>query len=154
LFKIARALLPKRLIPAAMTHRPTELAIGMAVDQLFADLPKATRKELGDLPTVVARLEGDAQKMRALIEELQEIAGESPDIRAMRDDAHKRLMETVAALETIRLGLLRLKSGVGSIASMTTGLHAAREVGEAVDRLLAGQREVDELLRKQTPTPV
>ena len=151
LFKVARALLPKRPIQSAMTHRPTELAIGMAAEQLYADLPKATRKQLGDLPTVVARLEADAQKMRAHLEELQEIAGDSPELREMRDAVHKRLAETVAALETIRLGLLRLKSGVGNVESLTTGLLAAREVGEAVDRLLAGHREVEETLKRPTP---
>jgi hypothetical protein len=154
LFKVARWLLPARLMSAAMTHRPTELAIGMAAEQLFADLPKATRKQLGDLPATVARLESDAQKMRARMEELQEIGLDTPEIRDLREQVHQRMTEAVTALETIRLGLLRLKSGVGSIESMTTGLHAAREVGDAVDRLLAGQQEVDELLRRQTPTPV
>lgn len=148
LFKAARSLLPKRSIQSAMTHRPTELAIGMAVDQLFADLPKATRKQMAELPAVVQRLEADAQRMRARLEELQELAGDNAELRALRDTVQKRLTDTVTALETVRLGLLRLRSGVGSIESMTTGLVAAREVGEAVERLLAGQREVEDELKK------
>src|SRR4029077_3498538 len=36
MFKIARAVLPQRALPAAMTHRPTEMVIAMAADQLFA----------------------------------------------------------------------------------------------------------------------
>ncbi|MSR05835.1 MAG: serine/threonine protein kinase [Gemmatimonadetes bacterium] len=151
LIRVARALLPKHAIPSAMTHRPTELAIAMAAEQLFADLPKATRKQLGDLPNVVNRLEADAQKMRARLEELQELAGDSAELRGLRDTVQKRLTDTVTALETVRLGLLRLRSGVGSIESMTTGLVAAREVGDAVERLLAGQKEVEETLRRATP---
>ncbi|MBI4420798.1 MAG: serine/threonine protein kinase, partial [Gemmatimonadetes bacterium] len=149
LFRIARALLAKRAIPPAMTHRPTELAIAMAADQLFADLPKATRKQLGDLPAVVHRLEADAKRLRAQLEDLQELAGgtAAAALRTERDTVQKRLADTVAALETVRLGLLRLRSGAGSVQSMTTDLAAAREVGEAVDRLLAGQREVEEELK-------
>lgn len=151
IFNAARALLPKGPIQSAMTHRPTELAIGMAIDQLFADLPKATRKEMADLPDVVQRLEADAQRMRARLEELNEVAAEDASIGVERDEVHKRLGEAVAALETLRLGLLRLRAGVGNVSSVTTGLVAAREVGEAVDRLLAGQLEVEETLRRATP---
>ena len=147
LFRLARAVLPKRAIRAAMTHRPTELAIAMAAEQLFADLPKATRRQLGDLPTVLHRLEADAQRMRARLEDLLE-AGVDPRLSAERDAVQQRLADTVAALETVRLGLLRLRSGGGTLQSMTTDLAAAREVGEAVDRLLAGQREVEEELKK------
>jgi len=163
LFRVARALLPNRPIASAMTHRPTELAIGMAAEQLFADLPKASRKHLGDLPHVVARLEADAQRMRARLEELQEVVADprggdareaEAALRAERDAVQKRLTNAVAALESIRLGLLRLRSGAGSLQSMTTDLAAARALGEAVDRLLEGQREVDGLLPPPAVTPV
>ena len=55
--------------------------------------------------------------------------------------------DAVAALENIRLGLLRLRSGSGSVQSLTTDLGAARAVGEAVDLLLEGQREVEAELK-------
>ncbi len=162
LFKVARALLSNRAIPAAMTHRPTELAIGMAAEQLYADLPKAMRKQLIDLPHVVASLETDAQRMRARLEELQEAVAQPPlrhetdaALRRERDTVQKRLADSVAALETIRLGLLQLQSGGGSVQSLTTDLAAARAVGEAVNRLLEGQREVEDALRPLRPaTPV
>jgi serine/threonine-protein kinase len=156
LFAVARRLLGKRPIAGGMTHRPTELAIGMAAEQLFADLPKAARKQLGDLPNLVARLEADAQRMRARLEELQEVVADphgaatreaETSLRTERDAVQKRLTDAVTALETIRLGLLRLHSGAGTVQSLTTDLAAARSLGHAVDRLLEGQRETENLLR-------
>jgi len=167
LFRIARTVLPKRAIPQAMTHRPTELAIAMAAEQLFAELPKATRRLLGDLPAVVHRLEGDAQRMRTRLEELQDVvvevparSGENPSdrvarqLREERDTVQKQLADAVAALENIRLGLLRLRSGGGSVQSLTTDLAAAGAVGEAVDLLLEGQREVEATLARPALPPV
>jgi hypothetical protein len=164
LFRAARWVLPKGAVTQAMTHRPTELAIAMAAEQLFGALPKATRRELGDLPAVVHRLEADAQRMRERLEELQDAVADGPQpvgddrsagiARALRDEYHstqQQLADTVAALENIRLGLLRLSSGTGSVQSLTTDLVAARAVGEAVDLLLEGQREADAVL--QAPRP-
>ncbi|MBI2614611.1 MAG: protein kinase [Gemmatimonadetes bacterium] len=167
LFRVARAVLPRRAIPQAMTHRPTELAIAMAAEQLFAELPKATRRQLGGLPAVVHRLEADAQRMRTQLEELQEVvvdvparSGRSPSdhvaraLREERDTVQQQLADAVAALENIRLGLLRLRSGVGTVQSLTTDLVAARAVGEAVDLLLEGQREVEAELARPALPPI
>ncbi|MBI2072196.1 MAG: hypothetical protein HYT81_04005 [Gemmatimonadetes bacterium] len=150
-----------------MTHRPTELAIAMAAEQLFAELPKATRRQLGGLPAVVHRLEADAQRMRTQLEELQEVvvdvparSGGSPSdhvaraLREERDTVQQQLADAVAALENIRLGLLRLRSGVGTVQSLTTDLVAARAVGEAVDLLLEGQREVEAELARPALPPI
>jgi len=62
-----------------------------------------------------------------------------------------RLGEIVAALETIRLDLLRLRAGVGSVETITADLVAAREVGEQVDRLVQGQHEVRQILAERAP---
>jgi hypothetical protein len=61
-----------KALPAPLTHRPTELALGMAAEQLYESLPKDTRNQLRELPDVVHRLEQDAQRMRGRLEELQE----------------------------------------------------------------------------------
>jgi hypothetical protein len=163
LFGIARAFSPKRLPASAMTHRPTELVIAMAADQLFEDLPKHVKKGLADLPQVVARLESDARRMRARLEELQDTiiddvrpAGPDRDgtqrlvaeLRAEREKLQNRLSDTVAALETIRLSLLHLHAGKTSIRSLTTDMNRAREIAADVDRLMEGQREVEVLLKK------
>jgi serine/threonine-protein kinase len=72
------------------------------------------------------------------------------DLRAERDAADRRLGDAVAALETIRLNLLKLHAGATTVQTLTTDLGLAREVSTEIDRLLAGQREVDEAIG---PTP-
>lgn len=160
--------LKERSSPASATHRPTELAIGMAVDAMFAALPKETKRDLCDLPGVVRRLEADAQRARQHMEETHNLASElgraaprraagavletraaaESDIEAVRDLAERRLSQAVLALETIRLDLLRLHAGTGTVQSLTEDLAEARAVGEQIGRLLEGQREVETLLRK------
>ena len=58
----------------------------------------------------------------------------------------RRLKDAVAALETIRLNLLRLHAGTGDVRSLTTDLTLARETVKEVDLLLEGQREIEEEL--------
>ena len=123
----------------------------MAAEQLYDTLPKETRQQLRELPDVVHRLEQDAQRMRARLEELQEALSDvgqrgtpgTPDpaigarhdrivadLSAERDLVQQRLKDAVAALETIRLNLLRLHAGTGSVRSLTTDLGLAREVAD------------------------
>ena len=67
------------------------------------------------------------------------------------------LADSVAALEGIRLDLLRLHAGAGDLAPLTTLLDAARRIGEDLDRLAAAQDEVEDAtsrrLGPRTPTP-
>jgi serine/threonine-protein kinase len=163
LFGLARRFAGQKAIPAPMTHRPTELSIGMAAEQLFESLPKETRRELRDLPDVVHRLEEDAQRTRRRLEELQDVLGGAKassadpsigarhdrilaDLTAERELVQQRLADAVAALETIRMNLLRLHAGTGSVHSLTTDLGLAREVAKGIDLLLEGQREVEKEL--------
>ena len=74
------------------------------------------------------------------------LLGAAPELRGDREAAQRRLAQAVAALESIRLDLLRLRGGVGSVETITADLSAAREVGDQIDRLLEGQREVQEAL--------
>src|SRR5438552_10705222 len=70
LFGVARMFTSAKALPASLTHRPTELALGMAAEPLSDTLPKATRQQLRDLHEVVHRLEADAQRMRARLQAL------------------------------------------------------------------------------------
>ena len=111
----------------AITDRPTEVALGFAALDLFEALPKETRLQLGDLPAVVRALEERVRRLRG-------------------DGQEARLGEALGALETLRFDLLRLHGGVGTLEGLTADLGAAREIGEQVDALLEGQREVDDAL--------
>jgi serine/threonine-protein kinase len=179
LFRIAGLGLRPAALGTGATYRRTELAIGMAAHRLFEELPKATRKELRDLPDVVRRLEDDAQRMRVRLEQLNSLidavgderyASRAPaattdaapsdrrralnrDLVAARDAAQRRLGDAVASLETIRLGLLRMQAGTGDVASITADLASAREVAQAVELLLEGQEEVERLLAPDDGSP-
>ncbi len=168
MFRIARVLSPARSLPPPATHRPTELALAMAAEQLFDELPREARRQLRDLPDVVRRLERDAQKMRLRLEELNEALEGTrdegrgkggdvaiparhdrivSDLEAERELVQARLGDAVRALETIRLNLLRLHAGSGSVRNLTTDLGLARSVAQEIGFLLEGRREVERELR-------
>jgi len=171
LFKLAGVRLD-RVEPGGVPYRPTEMAIGMAADHLYEGLHKDVRNSFKELPAVVRALERDAEHMRARVQELDGVlnkiendqalgrsgtAAAAPgvsdkreslgaEVRAARDAAEGRLSEAVAALETIRLELLRMHAGAGSVASMTADLSSARELSEDIGRVSEAGREVETLL--------
>jgi serine/threonine-protein kinase len=155
-FSIGRKMLGRHAPAAAMTHRATELSLGMAAEQLYESLPAASRKALGDLPALLARLQNDAQSLRKRYDALQEALADSgdgtasddhADLRETRDIIHGKLGDAVGALETIRLNLLRLHAGSATVQSLTTHLDLAAEVSEEVERLIAAHGEVDRVMR-------
>ena len=167
MFNLAGLGLNRAAIAAPATHRPTEMAIGMAVDTLFEALPKPTRQQLADLPKVVRGLESDAMHLRRRVDALDDAvaklgsgkrtgSGKSAsdslmdrretldrDLHAARDNAKERLADAVTALEGIRLNLLRLTAGAGKADGLSADLSAAREVSDQVRRLLEGHAEVE-----------
>ena len=162
IFKVARIGL--KLPGFAASNRPTELALGSAADALFEALPKETRRALRDLPDVLRRLEDKAQQIRGQVDQLDSLRGEASgavhpglqaeqrssvlaDLDAARAAAQSRLGQVVAAMEAIRLDLLRLRAGAGSLESVTADLTAAREIGEQTERLLAAHDEVSAVLK-------
>lgn len=163
--------------PEELVQRHTEVAIGLAVDQLFAALPKQLRGQLHQLPDVVTQLEQHARTMRGRLDELDALLASatpdqapstllvdsavaddvsarrdelSDDLRRARDLAQERLAQSVAALETIRLDLLRLQGGVGDVGRLTTAIHDAQLLGAEVELLLAGRDAADRALRAGT----
>jgi hypothetical protein len=68
------------------------------------------------------------------------------DLVMARERAQTRLEELVTALENLRLDLLRLRAGGGKVEGITLDLANAREFGQEADRLLAGGREVEQVL--------
>jgi serine/threonine-protein kinase len=176
IFRVAATGLKRRSVTGSATYRPTEFAIGLEADRLFDELPRPIRRQLAGLPDVVRKLEGDAQQMRGRVEELNEVlarvrvdrpAGRAlkdapepetraevaqrqekleQDILSARDATQQRLADAVAALETVRLGLLRMQAGSATVESLTGDLAAARDVAADADQLLQAQRDVEQLL--------
>jgi serine/threonine-protein kinase len=147
-FALGKRFAGKSVRASAMTHRATELSIGLAAEQLFESLPKETRKALAAVPQLVARLQLDIQTLRVQQNELQELASSSPTEEITRAHAsiRARLTEAVGALETIRLDLLRLHAGSTTVQSVTTHMGIAEDVSREINRMIAASEDVDRML--------
>lgn len=132
--KVATSGLPARTTGWA-SWRPTEVALGGATETLHAALPAAQRDALADLPQVVARLEHEAVHARAQLD------------GGVEGPWAARLEAAVSAIESLRLGLLRLHADQAEVGSLTLDLEKARELSEQMDYLVEGAREVDALLK-------
>ena len=112
-----------KLRPSPAVSELTEVALGSELHQLFERLPAGTRRRFADLPDLVNRLQSDAQVVRVQ-------ADGKPD---------GRLAEAVAALESIRLDLLRLHAGSVVHDELTRDLEAARRIGDRIDANLQSE---------------
>ena len=162
----------ERVAPSVSgVHRSTEVAIGLAADRLFEELPKDVRKSLKGLPETVKALEDDAQAMRRQVTELDSVLAEIGDddptrpvaverarvraaVTVTRNQAAEKLREAVVALETIRLGLLYMHAGSGTVESLTMEIETARGLSDQMENLLAGHREVERILQERRNTGV
>jgi hypothetical protein len=169
IFRLAGVGLKRVAAAISGAHRPTEVALGLAADRLFEELPKETRKALKALPETVRSLEDDARTLRAQVAELDAVLAEIGDddpsrtgaeerarvragVEATRDEAREKLQKAVRALETVRLGLLLMHGGGGTVESLTLDLEAAKDVAAEMAGLLEGHREVERLLRERRRT--
>ena len=144
-------------LAGASAFRATEAALGIAASELFAALPKEYREQLAELPAIVASLEARAAEARAELDVVAAIAPlgtETAEVLSMRKEAAARhLAESVAALEGLRLDLLRVHAGAGDLQPLTTLMDAARQVGEDLGRLAAAQDEVQHATRNRLLSP-
>lgn len=162
--------------PTGPGYRPTSVAIGMAADRLFRELPPTLRQQFPELPSVLEALEADAEAVRAQLEHLDHAlenaepeagsGAKNPDqaaaiqgTRQARAAAEARLADVVAALESIRLQLIRMHAGFGSAELLTEHLGTARAMARDIQRVADGADVVDALLGSlpprttDTPTP-
>jgi len=71
------------------------------------------------------------------------------DLTSTRDAASARLASAVAALENLRLDLLRLKAGAGSVDELSANLTQARRIAAEIDARVAGRVELEQLLHAE-----
>ncbi|HET9709815.1 MAG TPA: serine/threonine-protein kinase [Gemmatimonadales bacterium] len=114
--------------PALAGVEATELVLGRSALSAYRALPEATQRQLRDVPRVVTELEAAAEALRA------------------RGDTGEHLTETVAALERLRLALIKAQAGTGSTPDLTEALERARDVGALIDHRIDAEREVNDLL--------
>ena len=127
-FKVAGTGIRPPARPAHPSTDATEFVLGRAAIDVYRALPSADRTQAGDVPWVVRRLEHQAERLR------------------QEGDAGDRLTETVAALEKVRLSLLRLQAGEGSVQDLTLQLERAKEIGRQIDRELEARSDVAAVL--------
>lgn len=138
----------------------TEIMLGDAAEAIFARLPRAMQQELQAVPAAAAVLANDAIALRARALELSDEQRRlrdvpNPDparVRALDDeraDVQGRLSTTIAALEAVRLDLLRLEAGRTLPGSLTEQLDVVRDLQRRVD----AAAEVEHLLGGIAPEP-
>jgi hypothetical protein len=92
-----------------------------------------------------------------LVAATESSASDADVLAARRGAAKAHLAESVAALESIRLDLLRLHAGASDLAPLTTLMDAAGRIGEDIHRLAEAQREVEDAAGRRAdgriPTP-
>jgi hypothetical protein len=156
IYRIASRGIQRTVSASTALPQHTEVALGRALDALFESLPKATRKELKDVPETVRRLEEEARKLRESLDAIDaaiaaaERAEQPAHVRELEREHERitaRLASTVTALETIRLGLLRLQIGAAPVSTVTEAIAAATRIGEEIDRADSAQREVSAALK-------
>lgn len=143
-----------------------ELAAPAGADRataLFEALPREIRRGLADLPEILRRLEREAAQLKSRHAELDRAlvdvgsGGDDPRIvsqrdtlvvqlRASRDAAKQRHAAAETAIETLRLGLLRIRYGLGGSDDLTQQIEAARALGSRIDAMM-------DLEMTPTPTP-
>jgi hypothetical protein len=114
--------------PALAGVEATELVLGRSALSAYRALPEETQHQLRDVPRVVTELEAAAEALRA------------------RGDTGEHLTETVAALERLRLALIKAQAGSGSTPDLTEALERARDIGAHVDYRIDAEHEVNDLL--------
>jgi hypothetical protein len=143
--------------------RPTEIALVLAVDDLYAALPEPYRALVGDLPAVALRLSGHVSELRREVDRLEVIrtaaAGEEQAVAdGLLASSRRQLGQVVGTLEQMRLELLRLHGGADDLRPLTTSLGAARAMVEDIVRLRGADAEVNPGRRAlpidlRTPSP-
>jgi predicted Ser/Thr protein kinase len=154
---LADRLTPKSGGVPLAAFRPTEMALEVAIDDLFAALPDEYRASLRELPAIARRLTTYASELRESLAVGAQPASD-PAWEKVTSANAARLKETVTALERLRLGLLRLHGGMADLRPVTTALEAARVIDRDVGRLVEGQSEVSTVRRilsfeRRSPSP-
>ncbi len=147
-------------LPPLPASAPTEVRLGAAAHAIIDRLPAALRNSLNALPQAVTALADEAERLRqrdlVLSGALRAVRADdgaplarAGEIQQERVAVQARLGTTIAALESLRLDLLRLEAGETLPGQLTVHLDAVRDVQRRVD----AARDVRRLLAPEL-TPV
>ncbi len=160
-FRMARIGLGKRIAAAETLHRPTELVLDLAIEELWRALPATVRRDVDALPTVARGLRKRIASLRSIASHFGEPNHDSPSEAALRAKVGGRITAALTALEQLRLQLLRLDDATMPTSALTAQLHDARTLERellsdlgahhGIGRLLGGVRA--HRTPGMTPTP-
>lgn len=136
MFRIAGVGLDRRAPRLPAAGEPTSFALRNELTALFDALPASQRSELADLPALALRLESHAEALRD---------------RTPSPESDRRLQSVVAALEMLRLDLLRLTAASADTSDLTRDFENARRLSDEIDARLRGNDEAARLLEPETP---
>jgi predicted Ser/Thr protein kinase len=147
----------------------TEVLLAKAAADLFAALPSHIQASVGADRAVIARLQSHVERLRKREEQLAAAvaqAGEAAplsrpsvgggadaaldarrqdllhELASAKDSVSARRASAIAALENIRLQLLRLQAGIGTAQDLTADIAAAANLEREISALVAGYDEV------------
>jgi serine/threonine-protein kinase len=135
-------------------HRPTELVLDLAIEEMWQALPPTTRQETADLPKIVRALSNRMTEARELRSTIQGSGvRRSPEADALDARLAARQERSLIALERLRLVLGRLGGAAAMSGELTAKLHDARVLEEELLLELGAHADVKHLLRHgRSPT--
>jgi serine/threonine-protein kinase len=145
LFRVLSWRLQANAPQPALPDQPTEFALAGAGRALLASLPPEERRQLGGAEELRGRLEQEAGALRGQLAEFDRAAAEvgggaSPGRRELLGQIGKqqrgtmaRLAETLSALESLRLELLRVRTRQAMGSGLTGDLDLLRRLSERID---------------------
>jgi hypothetical protein len=152
----------RRLAASSTLHRNTEMVLGLAMEELWDALPPGLRAELPEVPSLWRTLQAAAEELRDLGDRLaqseHDIGADDPSevqrLATVRVTVQARQREAVAALERLRLQLLRAVAERRATADLTHHLEVAHALERSLIADLAGHAELRRhLARTSRPEP-
>ena len=117
LFRKMSLFLPKGRTADHTLHRPTELMLDVAIEDLWAALPRAERRRLHTVPRLADGLRRRASEARDVLRRLDASAfAVSSESQRLTDRVRAQERSAIEALERIRIGLIDL-TGEGTMPS-------------------------------------
>jgi len=135
-------------------HRPTELVLDLAIEEMWQALPPATRQATADLPRIVRALSNrmtEARELRASLHAPQ--VRRSAEADALDARLAARQERSLIALERLRLVLGKAGAAAAMSGELTAKLHDARVLEQEMLMELGAHADVKRLLRQgRSPT--
>lgn len=147
----------RRVQPVETTlHRPTELVLDLAIDDLLAAMPPARRADFGELSLVAGALRRRVAEVRQVREHLaQPSMRRTTEVTALDERLAAREAAGITALERLRLHLARLTLQGAPVGEFTQQLEGARALEMELLEELGAHRALRRVLPGVglTPTP-